>query len=82
MVDQEEIEPTLLDTIVFLRSGVKTCYFVGKQKHCTITLVITKRGAAYLKFNYPGNIQYHLVDHGLLERAMALMSLVPAESKH
>jgi len=73
MVDQEEIQPKLLDKVVFLRSGVKTCYLVGKQKHCTITLVITKQSTSYLKFSYPGNVQYHLVDHGLLERVMALM---------
>jgi hypothetical protein len=54
--------PTILDKIVFLRSGILEVVNLGKIGRCAVSLIRTKKRDTYLKFNVSGNIQYHKVN--------------------
>ncbi|MDG1458286.1 MAG: hypothetical protein P8Q92_10470 [Pseudoprimorskyibacter sp.] len=60
--------PTILDKILFLRSGILEVVTLGKIGRCAVSRIRTQKRNTYLKFNVPGNIQYHKVNKDIAEK--------------
>lgn len=67
----KEIKSTLIDKIIFLRSGILNCYKISNR----MSFIETKnRKRKYaLKFSYPGNVQYHQITRAELDSAIKIM---------
>ena len=65
------IKPTIIDRLIFLRSGIREAFFI--KKHITLLRTRNAKTPLVLKFAYPGNVQYHQLT---LNDAQYILSLI------
>ena len=58
-------DPTWFDRIVLFRSKILQAFRIDKG--AVIFICKSRINCIYLKFSYPGNVQYHRVNHDDLE---------------
>lgn len=56
----ENYKPSLLDRIALFRKSIRNCFRINSN---TVLFICEKpKECIYLKFSYPGNIQYHKIE--------------------
>lgn len=65
---------SIIDRLVFLRSGVQKVITLPDGPSGTLRYILTKRGDHYLKASYPGNIQYHQITQKQIEVLLKAIS--------